>query len=61
MSKELKAFRKICKNLNNYQSTDEYKKNKELIETTFKTLEMIKELYPNTWKVLLDYVSKKGK
>lgn len=33
MSKELRAFRKICKNLNSYEFTDEYKKNKELIET----------------------------
>lgn len=33
MSKELQAFRKICKNLNSYEFSDEYKKNKELIET----------------------------
>ena len=32
MSKELKAFRKICKNLNSYEFTDEYKENKKLIE-----------------------------
>ena len=36
MSKELRAFRKICKNLNSYEFTDEYKKNKKLIETALK-------------------------
>lgn len=39
MSKELRAFRKICKNLNSYEFTDEYKKNKKLIETTLKNYE----------------------
>lgn len=39
MSKELQAFRKICKNLNSYEFTDEYKKNKKLIETTLKDYE----------------------
>lgn len=36
MNKELKAFRKICQNLNSYEFTDEFKKNKKLIETTLK-------------------------
>ena len=39
MSKELRAFRKICKNLNSYEFTDEYKKNKKLIETALKEKE----------------------
>ncbi len=39
MSKELQAFRKICKNLNSYEFTDEYKKNKKLIETALKNYE----------------------
>lgn len=39
MSKELRAFRKICRNLNSYEFTDEYKKNKKLIETTLKNYE----------------------
>lgn len=36
MSKSLKAFNKICKNLNSYEFTDEYKKNKKLIIDTLK-------------------------
>ena len=43
MSKELKAFRKICKNLNSYEFTDEYKKNKKLIEKSLKALEIIEK------------------
>ena len=43
MNKELKAFKEICKNLNSYEFSDEYKKNKELIETAFKALDIIKE------------------
>lgn len=39
MNKELRAFRKICRNLNSYEFTDEYKKNKKLIETTLKNYE----------------------
>ena len=39
MSKELQAFRKICKNLNSYEFTDEYKNNKKLIETALKNYE----------------------
>lgn len=41
MSKELRAFRKICKNLNSYEFDDEYKKGKKLIETALKRLERI--------------------
>ena len=36
MAKELAGFKKICKNLNSYEFTDEYKKNKKLIETALK-------------------------
>ena len=43
MSKELKAFREICKNLNSYEFTDEYKKNKKLIETKLKRLEELEK------------------
>ena len=32
MSKGLPAFKKICKNLNSYEFTDEYKEKKKLIE-----------------------------
>ena len=39
MSKELSAFRKICKNLNSYQFSDEYKENKKLIETALEEKE----------------------
>lgn len=39
MNKELKAFRKICKNLNSYEFTDEYKQNKELIESALEELD----------------------
>ena len=38
MNKELKAFRKICKNLNSYEFTDECSQNKKLIETALKRL-----------------------
>ena len=64
MSKELKAFRKICKNLNSYEFTDEYEKNKKLIEKALerkekseKALEIIKEnaLYVD-WTWLFDCV-----
>ena len=66
MSKELEAFRKICKNLNSYEFTDEYKNNKKLIEKELKAFEIIKECcivakYPdNTYelgfckKILID-------
>lgn len=36
MNKELKAFNKICKNLNSYEFTDEYKKGKKLIKEALK-------------------------
>ena len=40
MSKELRAFRKICRNMSSsYEFTDEYKKNKKLIETALKEKE----------------------
>ena len=34
--KELEAFKKICRNLNGYEYTEEYKKYKKLIEETLK-------------------------
>lgn len=43
MNEELKAFRKIRKNLNSYEFTDEYKKNKKLIEESLKAFEIIKK------------------
>ena len=61
MSKELTAFTKICKNLNGYEFTDEYKKNKEIIESTLKALEIIKaivKLYPITCRALINCTSK---
>ncbi len=40
MSKELRAFRKICRCLSSsYEFTDEYEKNKKLIETALKEKE----------------------
>lgn len=53
MSKELTAFTKICKNLNGYEFTDEYKKNKEIIESTLKALEIIKETPEFAWYVTI--------
>ena len=47
MSKELTAFRKICKNLNSYEFTDDYKNNKKLIEKSLKALEIIKKKMVN--------------
>ena len=41
MSKELKAFRKICNNLNNYEFTDEYRENRNLIETALENYEKL--------------------
>lgn len=40
MSKELRAFRKICRSMSSiYEFTDEYKKNKKLIEIALKNYE----------------------
>ena len=45
MNKELKAFRKICKNINSYGLTYECSQNKKLIETTLKDHETLKKEY----------------
>lgn len=52
MIKELQAFRKICKNLNSYEYTDEFKVTKNTIETALKEkekqdkiLQIIKECF----------------
>jgi len=36
-------FKKICKNLNNYKYSDEFKKGKKVIEKELKALKIIKE------------------
>lgn len=44
MSKELRAFRKICRCLSSsYEFTDEYKKNKKLIEEALKNYQELLE------------------
>lgn len=45
MSKELRAFKKICKNLNSYEFTDEYKKNKKLIEIALERLIELEDIF----------------
>lgn len=45
MTKELKAFRKICKNLNSYVFTVDYIENKILIEIALKENKKLKKLY----------------
>ena len=39
----LRIFKKICKNLNSYELTDEYKRGKKIIERELKVNQILKE------------------